>query len=88
MTCLRAHVCWICGRAVALENCKTDEQGLAVHEACYIARLELASESMRLSNIPPRPAAFHFKLDMRLAKRLYRPIRPLVQSTRASLRRP
>jgi hypothetical protein len=28
--------CWICGRRVALEDCKIDEHGYAVHENCYI----------------------------------------------------
>jgi hypothetical protein len=42
---LDCHVCWICGRAVVLENFQTDEQGFAVHEACYLARLALDTES-------------------------------------------
>lgn len=33
--------CWICGRAVPLENCKTEEHGSVVHEECYAARLKL-----------------------------------------------
>jgi uncharacterized OB-fold protein len=31
--------CWICGRAVKLEDCKVDEHGLAVHELCHFAKL-------------------------------------------------
>jgi hypothetical protein len=31
--------CAICGRAVELECCKTDEHGEAVHEKCYAARM-------------------------------------------------
>jgi hypothetical protein len=63
-------VCWICGRAVAIENSKTDEQGFAVHEGCYLARLVLDTESKLLSNKNPKPIAYRFKLDMRFAKRL------------------
>ena len=69
----RSHVCWICGGDVPLEDCKTDEQGLAVHEACYVARLALDSESKRVSKMPPKSSAFHFKVDMRFAKRVQHP---------------
>jgi hypothetical protein len=31
--------CAVCGDAVALEECKTDERGHAVHQKCYFARL-------------------------------------------------
>jgi len=31
--------CWICGTPVPLEDCKIDEQGRAVHENCYVARV-------------------------------------------------
>jgi hypothetical protein len=30
--------CSICGNPVALESSKTDEQGSAVHEECYVGR--------------------------------------------------
>ena len=33
--------CDVCGRAVSLEYCKTDEKGDAVHEECYLRRLGL-----------------------------------------------
>ena len=33
--------CWICGSACRLEDCKTDELGLAVHEDCYALRMAL-----------------------------------------------
>ncbi len=33
--------CWICGRAISLESCNTDEYGNAVHEVCYVARVQL-----------------------------------------------
>jgi hypothetical protein len=35
------RICWICGKAVPLEECKVDEHGLAVHEKCYVAKLAL-----------------------------------------------
>jgi hypothetical protein len=35
---LKPHMCWICGKAVDLNNCKTDERGRRVHESCYVAR--------------------------------------------------
>lgn len=40
--------CWICGNAVDLESCKTDENGIAVHEDCYLLRVAMAAESNRL----------------------------------------
>ena len=43
--------CWICGRAVCLETCKTDEAGCAVHEECYVAKIAFAKEFVRLSKI-------------------------------------
>ena len=38
-----AHCCGICGKPVALENCKVDEHGLAVHGECYVVREALNS---------------------------------------------
>lgn len=38
-----AHCCWICGRPIALENCKVDEHGLPVHGECYAVRVALNS---------------------------------------------
>jgi hypothetical protein len=31
--------CALCGDPVSLEDCKTDENGAAVHDACYIAEM-------------------------------------------------
>lgn len=50
------YFCWICGNVVNLETCKTDEHGVAVHEDCYMARIALAHESVKLSKLPPRSA--------------------------------
>lgn len=33
------HLCQICGEEILLEYSKTDEQGNAVHEDCYLQRL-------------------------------------------------
>ncbi len=43
---LRAY-CWICGKEVPLEHCKTDEHGHAVHDYCYSTRVKLEGESSR-----------------------------------------
>jgi hypothetical protein len=34
-------MCCICGRAIALETAKTNEYGCALHEECYVLRLQL-----------------------------------------------
>lgn len=45
----QGYFCWICGNAVDLESCKADENGIAVHENCYLLRVTLAAESNRLA---------------------------------------
>ena len=40
--------CWICGNAVDLKTCKTDEHGMAVHEECYLTKVALGKKSRRL----------------------------------------
>ncbi len=30
-------VCWMCGKPIPLEKCKTDDHGHVVHEHCYVA---------------------------------------------------
>ena len=54
--------CSICGNRVALESSKTDEQGSAVHEECYVGRTifmftaqQQASRLCRTSDRPYRP---------------------------------
>jgi hypothetical protein len=39
-----SQMCWICGKLVQLETCKTDEHGNAVHGQCYAARTALTRE--------------------------------------------
>ena len=31
-----SHMCWICGKAVDIQNCKTDEHGSIVHKPCLL----------------------------------------------------
>jgi hypothetical protein len=45
-------LCSICNRRVPLENAKTDEHGLAVHEECYVLKLCLKRAS---SEAVPEP---------------------------------
>jgi Protein of unknown function (DUF3223) len=33
--------CWICGRRVSIRNSKIDENRIAVHKSCYVAKLAL-----------------------------------------------
>jgi hypothetical protein len=35
--------CWICGKAVSLNDCKFEEHGKAVHEQCAVAQIHLNS---------------------------------------------
>jgi hypothetical protein len=46
--CKHTYFCWICGHAVDLETCKSDEHGMAVHENCYVLKVALTKESKRL----------------------------------------
>lgn len=39
--------CVICGNSVALEASNTDEQGNAVHEECYVARIVMLAAAQR-----------------------------------------
>jgi hypothetical protein len=43
------YFCWICGHAVDLTICVTDEHGMAIHEDCYIAKLRLELEPTKLA---------------------------------------
>ena len=42
----RMTECWICGRLMILEDCKSDDRGKPVHEDCYVLLLR-ASEQTR-----------------------------------------
>jgi hypothetical protein len=38
-TAIVPTLCRICGKAVLLENCKIDEEGVAVHARCYCEKV-------------------------------------------------
>ena len=38
-------ICWICNKVVRLEMARTDENGCAVHEQCYMATIAHANGS-------------------------------------------
>jgi hypothetical protein len=40
------QTCRICGKILKLENCKIDENGGPVHEACYVAKIALKSQRL------------------------------------------
>jgi hypothetical protein len=61
------HSCWICGNEVDLKTCYTDENGAAVHENCFLVKLALAAESMRL--IIRKPAIRILRTDGALQNR-------------------
>jgi hypothetical protein len=69
MSRAQEHVCWICGRAIALETCKIDEVGYPIHEECYVARVALDSESTRLSNAPSTTDLSTLRRSLITAKR-------------------
>jgi len=47
-------MCWVCGKAVHLQNCKTGEHGSIVHEPCYAVKIALANGSITRRNTIPR----------------------------------
>ena len=54
--------CWVCGRAVSFGNSKIDENHLAAHESCYVAKIALertipTGHSRKVGTIPARHAA-------------------------------
>ena len=51
----RTHLvfCVICESPVALEHCKTDEDGDAVHEACYLSKVATKHRT-RIRHAKPR----------------------------------
>ena len=40
---LSSVACWLCGKSVSLENCKTEERGRAVHEERYVTSFKADS---------------------------------------------
>lgn len=47
-----AITCAICNHAVALEKCKIDEDGKAVHDDCYLTKLARAIDTPLSSSSP------------------------------------
>jgi hypothetical protein len=47
--------CSICGRSVTLELSKTDEEGKAVHECCYVRRTLSKSFALPRNCAPVNP---------------------------------
>jgi hypothetical protein len=51
---LQTPICSICREAVPLNNAKTDEDGKAIHEACYLVKLGVApraDDDVKVSNV-------------------------------------
>ena len=51
MTTIHTPNCWICGRPVSLGNSKIDENQLAVHESCYVAKMALEKGQSQASTV-------------------------------------
>ena len=43
--------CWICGRRLLVGDSKIDENGFAVHESCYVAKLALEKGQSQRSEV-------------------------------------
>jgi len=43
LSSVRAPICSVCRQPVPLNDAKTDEDGSAIHEDCYIAKLRMAN---------------------------------------------
>jgi hypothetical protein len=46
--------CWICGEPVSLERCVVDEHGMAVHEACSVAKITARAKPPMRQSLSPR----------------------------------
>ena len=51
MTTTHMPNCWICGRSVLVGDSKIDENGFAVHESCYVAKLALEEGQSQRSEV-------------------------------------
>jgi hypothetical protein len=60
MTTIDLPKCWICGRAVSSGNSKIDENHLAAHESCYVAKMSLekgqSQPSTVAKEVPSQPS--------------------------------
>lgn len=55
------YFCWMCGKLVELETCKTDEHGMAVHENCYASKI--VQQGKTIDSIKMTPQSTHFSPD-------------------------
>jgi hypothetical protein len=51
MTTIHTPNCWICGKSVSSGNSKIDENHLAVHESCYVAKVALEKGQSQPSTV-------------------------------------
>jgi hypothetical protein len=45
------RLCWICGKSVALEDCRVDEHGLPVHEECYVVKIATSRDTSQINKL-------------------------------------
>lgn len=64
-----SYSCSLCGEALNLTCCNTDENGCAVHEQCYVAKLASDYTSSRPTSGRPWT---HEDLDLNTSFFLYR----------------
>jgi len=65
---LRAPICSFCTQPVLLDKAKTDEDGKAIHEACYLVKIGVTKPAMT----KPGRGAFAHVLEMPHPKRNWR----------------
>ncbi len=58
MTTIHIPNCWICGRAVSFGNSQIDENGLVVHESCYVAKVALEKGQSQPSAVAKVPSIY------------------------------
>ena len=51
MTTIHTPNCWICGRAVSLGNSNIDDNHLAAHASCYVAKMALEKGQSQPSTV-------------------------------------
>jgi hypothetical protein len=51
---MRFPICSVCNGPVELEISKTDDQGKAVHEECYVVKVTAKEKTLKRKYLPPR----------------------------------
>jgi hypothetical protein len=64
MAVVARFFCWMCGKAVDLKTCNTDERGFPVHEQCYVLRVFLKSKEPQPSRETVDEPAAKIKRDI------------------------